>query len=151
MKYLKQRKYNLSLRRGLVRGFTLVEVIVAMTVLTIGLLGVASFFANSAKLGRMASNESIASNLAQGYIDDQVAESYANTTVGVFPEPAERVTNDPNSQLYNFYQQTTVSLIDTDLNPSATDMGLKKIQVVITYKEGADDKNVTMATIKAER
>lgn len=130
-------------------GFTIVEVIVAITVLVVGVLAVATFFANSAKLSHLASDESIASNLAQGYIDKDLSLSYDEVLTGV--SPLARVSTDSNNPFYNFYEQTTVTLIDENLNPTSSDVGLKNISVTISYQEGNDNKNVTLATIKSKR
>jgi hypothetical protein len=107
------------------------------------------FFANSSTLSRLASNESIASNLAQGYIDDQLSQSYDTLAVG--SSEKVRVTDDATSSLYNFYHQETISLINSNLEATAADAGLKKIEVVVSYQEGGKEKNVTLATIKTKK
>ncbi len=131
------------------RAFTLVEVIVSIAVLSIGVMAVAAFFASSSTLTHLASNESIAANLAQGYVDDTLSNSYDDLAVG--QSTKEKVTTDTASPLYNFSKQTTISLIDADLNQSTQDIGLKKIQVVISYQERGNEKNVTLATIKTKK
>jgi len=130
------------------RAFTLVEVVVAIGVLLVGVLGVASFFAYSTKIARSASNTSVASNLAQGVLDYELSQSYDELTPGT--------GSVMNSSLDRFQQQVNISLLELnpttkDLEPSATDKGLKKIDVYIFYKEGNNTKNVQMSTIKAKK
>lgn len=127
----------------------MVEVIVAISVLAIGVLGVAAFFANSARLTRLASNESIATNLAQGYVDNQMSEDYNAIVIGQTPNV--RVSTDQTSPFYNFYTQTTVTYVDSNLVQTGTDLGLKKIHVAITYQEYGTNKNVTLESIATKK
>lgn len=127
----------------------MVEVVVAIFILAIGVLAVASFFANSSRLARLASNQSLASNLAQGYIDQELIKSYDESIPG--QSAIVKITNDSSSTLYNFSEQTTITLIDQNLNEVSSDLGLKKIEVAIFYQEGLGQKNVTLATIKTKK
>lgn len=131
------------------KAFTLVEVVVAIGVLMVGVLGVASFFAYSVKIARSASNTSIATNLAQGLIEEESSKSYDELT----PQTGAKTdyTSNADSPFNKFQEQINISLIDTDLNESETDIGLKKIEVIIYYHEGNSEKNVQMATVKASR
>ena len=135
--------------KKLTRAFTLVEVIVAIGVLGIGVLGIASFFAYSTKVARSSSNTSIASNLASGVIDEELSKPYDELNPGTGAKV--KVTNDTASPLYNFSKEVTISLIDSDLANSVTDEGLKKIDVTISYQEGTSEKNVQMAEVKTQR
>lgn len=131
------------------KGFTLVEVVVAIGVLGIGVLGVSGFFAYSSKISRSSSNTSIASNLASGAIDEELAKSYEELAPGTGTKV--KVTSVTTSPLYNFSKQVDISLIDSDLAASATDLGLKKIDVIISYQEGSSEKTVQMAEVKTQR
>lgn len=127
----------------------MIEIMVAISVLTIGVLGVAAFFANSAKLTRIASNESAATNFAQGYIDDEIAKDYASIPVNI--TNTSRVDSDSSSPYYNFYRTITANYIDVGLNSSETDIGLKRIVVMVNYTENGQNKNVTLQTIVTKK
>lgn len=140
---------RLNFKKHFLSAFTMVEVVVAIGVLSMGVLAIVSFFAVSSSLTRLASDQSIASNLAQGYIDKELSLSYDESQVGQ-TSPVQ-VSNDPDSPLSKFSEQTEISLINADLTESATDVGLKKIQVTIFYQEGNQAKNVILATIKTKK
>lgn len=131
------------------RGFTIIEIVVAIGVLTIGVLGVAGFFATSPMLTRSASNTSVAANLAQGALDEALSASYDELTPGTGNKV--KISEDSNNPFYNFSKQRNISLVDLNLAPSATDVGLKKIDVIIYYQEGGSEKNVQMSTLKTQR
>jgi len=126
----------------------MVEIVVAMGVLLVGVLGIASFFAVSSKVERSASNTSIASNLAQGLLDQENSKSYDELIPGTGAQI--KVSNDQNSPFYRFTQQINISWINSSLATSQTDVGLKKIDVFIYYQEGSTTKNVQMSTIKTK-
>lgn len=127
-------------------GFTLIEVIVAVIVLMIGVLGISFFFANSSHLTRLASNTSIASNLDQGLIEQEKAKSYGELTVG--NGSVQPVSTDTTSPFSKFTKQINISLVDSNLNPSSTDIGLKKIDCFIYWQEGTEQRNVSMSTLE---
>lgn len=131
------------------RAFTLIEVIVALTVFSIGVLGVQTYFATSSRLTTAASRMSTASNLAQGIVDTELTLAYDELIPGTSTKV--RVSTDSASPFYNYQKQVTISLIDSNLNTSATDVGLKKILVTVFYSEGGSEKNVQMATIQTKR
>lgn len=138
-----------SIIKMIKKGFTLVEVVVAIGVLTIGVLGVSGFFAYSSKISRSSSNTSIASNLTSGLIDEEIAKSYEELAPGNGAKV--KISTDPANPFYNFSKQINISLIDSNLAASATDLGLKKIDVIVSYQEGSSEKNVQMSTIKTRR
>lgn len=127
------------------RGFTLIEVVVATGVLLIGVLGVGAFFATSSTISRHASYTSIASNLAQGFIDEEISKSY---------DELDPVTGSKDPLLdpfSNYHKQVNVSLIDSNLVASGTDIGLKKIDVFIFWQEGGSEKSIQISSVKTNR
>lgn len=127
------------------KAFTIIEVIVALTVFTVGILGVEAYFATASRLTSAASHMSTASNLAQGIIDTELAYSYDELI------PGTSTKDQFNTPFNNYRKQITISLIDGNLNPSVTDVGLKKIVVNVYYQQGGAEKNVQMATIQTKR
>jgi len=131
------------------RAFTIIEIIVAIGIFGIGVLGIAGFFVASSQTVRLASNTTIASNLASGSIDEEFAKSYDELTPGTGTKT--RISTDQSSPFYNFQKQINISLIDSNLAASATDVGLKKIDCIVYWQEGGNEKNIQMSTIKSKR
>ncbi len=85
-------------------GFTLIELIVAASIIAIGILGTISSYTYMAKASMTAQETTVAANAARAKVDelqgqtfDRVVGTYAGQTVtfdvpGLFPNPAGRVT-----------------------------------------------------------
>lgn len=131
------------------KAFTIIEIIVAITVLAVGVLGISVFFSLSLKVTDSANHVTTASNLAQGVVDTELTLSYDNLSVG--NGTRVRFSTDPTNPYYNYYETVNVSFINPDLTPNnAPDVGLKKIEVIIDWLEGTNPKNVQISTIKAK-
>lgn len=131
------------------KGFTITEIIVAITVFSIGVLGIAAFFASSSQTTRNSSNLSIASNIASGLVDEELSQTYDSLIVGNGAKTP--VSTDTASPFNKFQKQINISLVDSNLNPSATDIGLKKIDIFVYYNEGTTERNIETATLKTDR
>lgn len=127
--------------------FTLVEVLLAIFILEIGLLGIAGFYASSFKITKMARNETIASNLANGLLDEELAINYDNLAV----ETGQRTkySTDLNNPFYNWDKQIDIAYIDDNLTVQSSETNMKKITVMIFWQESGSDKNFQTASIKA--
>lgn len=128
------------------KAFTLIELLLAVFVLEIGLLGIAGFYANSLQVTKIARNETIASNLAAGVIDEEMAIAYGSLT----PLAKDRYSNDSNNAFYNWYREVEISCINENLDPPITcdsNAHMKKILVTIYWQE---QQIFQVATIKAE-
>lgn len=129
------------------RAFTLVEVIVAIGIFGLGVLGLAGFFAASAQTTRVARFTTTATNLAQGVIEEEISKSYDELATSA----KMRFSEDDNNPFYPYWKQVNVSLIDSDLASSATDVGLKKIDVFVYWPEGSVEKNMQMSTVVSKQ
>jgi len=65
------------------RGFTLIEVLIAMVILTIAMVSMAELMAITLRMQMMGRNETSAIRLAQSKIDELVAVTFTNATVAV--------------------------------------------------------------------
>lgn len=133
--------------------FTLIELLLAVFILEIGLLGIAGFYAYSATITRTARNETTAANLASGLLDEESAKSYDALTVGAPATPTPYSTATPNP-FANFQKLIDISYLDSNLNASYTqteaNQNMKKITVTIYWTEVSSQKNYQIATIKAK-
>lgn len=134
------------------KGFTLIEILLAVFILEIGLLGIAGFYAQSLNIAKTARNETIAANLAQGLLDEQLEISFDNLPVGAGVKTP--YSTDPTSPFLNFQKQIDIAYIDMNLSASYTqtaeNQNMKKITVTVFWPYQSGERNFQIATIKAE-
>lgn len=132
------------------KGFTLIELILAIFVLEIGLLGVASFYMYSSGVTKLARQETTASNLAIGLLDEQLSLSYLSLAVGHgTPVP---YSNNPASPFVNYQKKVDVAYLDAYLAEtySLPDTHMKKIVITIYWTYNNEEKNYQIASIKTD-
>ena len=115
-------------------GFTLMEVLIAMVILTVGLLGMAALIAGIINSNKLSNRISTATVLAQDKMEDIKRIGYDNAGGG-----AEDYNTISDYPLYK--RLTDVAAGD----PAA---GMKKITVTVYWD--ADDHSVALQTILAE-
>lgn len=126
------------------RGFTLIELIVAIALLTLVTFGIAYLFPRGVQMVQRSSSITIAVNLAQAQIETVLAENYQTVSVGTY-EARHTVRT-------GFDRQTQVSFIDpTSLVPSDIDTGLKRIEVTVFYTTPFGEKSTSLSTFIARR
>lgn len=131
------------------KAFSLIEVLVAITILTVGILSAFTLVPLGIRMSSSTENETIALNLAQGVIDDSINKNYDQ----IIPTDTGLIdyTSDTDSPFYHFKQQKVIEWIDSDFNHSATDTGLKKITVTIYWQNGSQQKNYSLVTTVAKK
>ena len=108
------------------KGFTLIEAIVTIVIIGIFLTAGIGVFVNSGKTSSVTQNITVAQSLAEGHMEQVMANSYTNIT-------SEAVTAFTGN-LSQFSYQTVVNYV-TQANldtTSATDTGYKRIRVLIS-------------------
>jgi len=128
------------------KAFTIIEVIIAIFILEVGILGVASLFASGFKIIKNARTETIAANLGSGLLDETLANSFDNIPVST---ARERYSIEQSDPFYNYEKQIETSYIDAALNNSVTPTQMKKIVVTIYWTVGNQQKTFQIASIKA--
>jgi len=118
-------KYNNS-------GISLIEAILAITILTVGILTAINLFPLALKNSSSAEAETIASNLAQAKMESLAFEGYSNLAVGEI-ESRHRLSDDPQNPFYRYERETIIELLDGNLQTTASDLGLKKITINIYW------------------
>ena len=128
--------------------FTLIEILLAIFVLEIGLLGIAGFYTYSFKITKTARMETTAANLASGLLDEQLANAYDNIAVG----SGDRTPYSPdeNDPFHTFDKKIDVTYVDVNLVEQTTDTHMKKIVVMIYWQVEGADKSFQTASIKAQ-
>jgi|SRR3989338_6106036 len=137
--------------RSLTAGFTLIEATVAILILIVGLLAVIQFFPFGLRIIGDSQSLTVASNLALSKIEEFQSLNYEEIGTGTV-EPKQRLSADPADYLYHYQRQTLVETIDADFNPSASDVGLKKIVVTVFWRSpiGSTEKFTQINSIVAD-
>lgn len=131
-----------KLRRRLLNsdGFTLLEVLVAAVILTIGMLGTLGLTTGVIRGNALSKNITSATAIAQSQIEAAQREGYANATTTKFPTAAAQVSMAGN----NFSRTTIITTADPDANT-------KTVTVTVTWPEAnGTTPTVTLKTILAQ-
>lgn len=131
LKYIKREACRITEKSGIVKsgaGFTLIEVLMALAVITIGLVIVLQVFPVGMNVERSNQLETQGALLAQEKIESLLGESYSDVAIGTVLESALASPNE------KFSRNTAVSYVNANLQGSASDTGLKKIEVTVSWK-----------------
>ena len=117
------------------QGLTLLEILIAITILTIGLLAVASVATIVIKSNAASNKLSIASMLVQDKLEEIRATHYTNVT----SEPLATVPSIPWAS-----RQVVVT-------PGTPIPGTKKIDVIVSWIDGSgNSRSVSLSTLQSE-
>lgn len=119
-------------------GFTLIEVLIAMIILSIGLLGMASLTIGIIKGNQFSNQLTTATTLAQDKLEDIRGLGYSGmpSTNGTDPEAYGTISG------YTAYKRET----ETEVDAPATNMKI----ITVTVFWGSDDHSVEIKTILAQ-
>jgi len=134
------------------QGIGLIEIIISVSVLTVGLLGLLQAFPRGIATEKGLEYATIASELAQARLEEYVSYAYADIATGTI-EAQVPVSADTGSLLHKFLRTTEVSLVDQFLNVTETDIGLKRITVTIAWPSttGGAARTTTVRTLVSNR
>ncbi len=113
-------------------GFTLIEVMLAIAILLVGIMGLTRIFPLSLKIDRAAEQNTVAANLAQAKVEEIFSSTYDNIIVGTI-ELKHRLAADPADPFYAYQRETIAEFVDGNLNSIGTDQGLKKVTVRVFW------------------
>ena len=115
------------------QGFSLIETLVALTILTVATSYVIGVFPKGLNSSLSALEETTAVNLAQAKVEEVISTPYDEISTGVIMEGS---LSSIGADFSRYKRITTVSYVDSDLNPSISDLGLKKIKVDVVWLDG---------------
>lgn len=98
------------------RGFTLIEVLFAMVILTVALVSMAELMAITLRMQMMGRNETAAIRLVQSKIDELVAVDFANAAVNVGGNLDADVTNYNDDPGDGFHRRWQIAAIAGETN-----------------------------------
>lgn len=129
-------------RQFVKKGFTLIEVIVALVVVSISLLGLIRLHLISINMAEVAEVTSQAVLLAQ----EKIAEALA---FGYPPEGINSGQVERNAQVLHW--RTEVVDLKSSRLTEAEITGLRRISVEVGFKQGSSSKSLHMSTYVADR
>jgi prepilin-type N-terminal cleavage/methylation domain-containing protein len=125
------------------KGFTLIEVLISIFILTTGIIAVLQAFPLGTKILGSSKRVTIASQLGQAKIEELISQSYVEISFGIVE--AKHVLDSPFG---SYQRETEIICVDPDSNFSEVidcdpDPGIKKIEVTIFWKTffGFSEKN----------
>ena len=130
-----KQKQQHSSRRRKSSGFTLLEVLVAMVILTVGLLGMASLCVGIIKGNEFSKEISSATTCAREKVEDIERMGFANTTAGTVTEGYGSISN------YTEYKRETIITSNTPVT------GMQSVQVTVYWD--SDNHQVQIRTFLA--
>lgn len=131
------------------KGFTLVEIIIAISVFSIGILGAMSMFSYGVKAMKYSQSAISASQLIKEKVEDTISVNYDDVSTGTFIE-------DPLSVPFSgFRRQTEITYVDPSsaLQEVSTDNGVKKIEVTVFWKSmfGLTENSIKRTTLLSKK
>lgn len=131
-------------------GFTLIELMLVIFILTIGISGAVAMFSSGIRLGRLSQMSTVAVNLAQGKMEELISKPYSEIGTGEVSENYGTIANFP------FYKRkTTISCFDPDINlsPNCPETGIKKIEIIVYWKlpYGISENNIRVINLIARK
>ena len=123
------------------KGFTLMEVLVAMVILTVGLLGTAALITGIISSNKLSNRISTATTCAQDKMEDIRRKGYAG--VGAIDDLNPYEDEDPVTGYSKFRRVTFIKGVGT---PAVS--GLKSITVTVSWDSNAH--SVELKTILAQ-
>lgn len=134
--------FRINKRQFYKKGFTLIEVIIALVVASISLLGLIRLHLISISMAEAAEEISQAVLLAEEKIAETLASGY----------PEEGITSgelEKNAQV--LYWRTEVADLQSSELTEAEITGLRSVCVEVGWKDGGSSKSLQMSTYVADR
>lgn len=133
------------------KGFTLVEAIIAIFIITIGIVAVLQLFPVSLQQQKMAEMSTVASQLGQEKIEEILSQSYETLSTGTTTENYGTITG-----FSAFKRETRINCVNSNLQSVACNYDstndpnpLKKIEMTVYWKSplGISERSFKIATL----
>jgi len=129
------------------KGFTILETMVAILILTIGIIAVLQLFPLCSNIQKSNEMESQAIFLAQEKMEKEILKTYENIQVGTIIEDSLA------SPYERFSRETKITYVDSNIEEIGLDMGLKKIEIIVQWSSifKLEESNVSIFSLTAAR
>lgn len=141
------------------KGFTLIELIIAIFILAIGITAILVMFPLGIQIADSSKMATIASQLGQEKIEEIIAASYGEILCsgGVSPTCADTEDYSEISGFSAFKRITEITCIDgssfTEVANCSPDSGLKKIKVTVFWRSALKitKKSIELVTLISKK
>lgn len=138
------------------KGITLIETVIAVSVLALGIVGVLQAFPLGAHLAKTAQMSTVATELGQAKIEEELARSYNDIPVadtvedyGSMPDFAafKRITQ------VDCVRASDLAAVSCDYDPLNDPSPMKKIGVAVYWRStlGLAEKNISLMSLTVKK
>ena len=128
------------------RGFTFLELLVALSLFAVGLIGILQIFPLNRRFLAQSAMTTQAAFLAQEGMEELRSLPYSSLTVGTY-QPLTQVSTVSGDPASLFSREVTVELVDDNYGTSNADVGLKVVNVRVTWSERGISRQYTISTV----
>lgn len=131
------------------KAFTLIEILIAIFILSMGIMGILVMFPMATQIEKSAQILALANQLAQAKIEENISKSYNEIVIGTTTEEYGFIADYPYFKTLvkiNYYDPVNLAIIDIDY-------GIKKIEVFMFWKSplGSSEKNIKLESLISKR
>ena len=129
------------------KGFTMIELLVAVFVLVIGIMGVLNVFPLGIQVAKSSQIAAVGTQLAQAKTEEMISKSY------------DDIAGESKQQLASpfgvYFRETEVTCFDPNASflPNCPDTGIKQVKVIVSWELpfGIGTKKVETSTYIAKK
>jgi len=129
------------------RGFTLIELMIAVFILTVGISAILVIFPLGIQIAKSSEMATIGTQLGQEKIEEIISKPY----IDISSESKQQLSSPFNA----YFRETEVTCFDPnlDLSPNCPNTEIKKIEVTVSWELPLKiaEKNVKIITLISKR
>lgn len=138
------------------KGITLIETVIAVSVLALGIIGVLQAFPLGAHLAKTAQMSTIATELGQAKIEQELSRSYNDVpmadTVEDYGSISEFLSFKRITQI-NCVRASDLTVVNCDYDPVDDPAPMKKVEVTVYWRStlGFAEKNISLMSLMVRK